>query len=173
MSYDNQKGGANMIRCIEDPKYHYKTIFNTKTGSYIRFSNKLMASFPHLIDIGVMAHCHHGRSGLCLKAGIKCYQNGLTKTGSNMALDDYKRIIDEIKDKTFQCALGGAGDPDMHENFEELLRYAAINHVVPNFTTSGLGMTPEKAAICKSYCGAVACSQYSRLKKVTLRRKKQ
>lgn len=151
-----------MIRWIEDPRYHYKTVFNTKTGSYIRFSNKLMVSFPHLIDIGVMGRCHHGQSGLCLKAGIKCYQNGLTKTGSNMALDDYKRIIDEIKNKTFQCALGGAGDPDMHENFEELLHYAAINHVVPNFTTSGLGMT-LKATICKSYCGAVAVSMYSRI----------
>ena len=61
------------------------------------------------------------------------------------------------------CALGGRGDPDMHENFEEILYYAATNHVVPNFTTSGLGMTPEKAAICKAYCGAVACSMYSRI----------
>jgi radical SAM protein with 4Fe4S-binding SPASM domain len=80
-----------------------------------------------------------------------------------MLLEDYKRIIDEIKDKTFQVALGGSGDPDAHENFEELLHYAATNNVVPNFTTSGLGMTPEKAAICKAYCGAVAISQYSRI----------
>jgi intein/homing endonuclease len=62
-----------------------------------------MASFPHLIDLGVMGSCHHGKSGLCLKAGIKCYQNGLTKNNPNMKLEDYKRIIDEIKDKTFQC----------------------------------------------------------------------
>lgn len=61
------------------------------------------------------------------------------------------------------CALGGRGDPDMHENFEEMLYYAATNHVVPNFTTSGLGMTPEKAAICKAHCGAVAVSAYSRV----------
>ena len=157
-----------MIRCVEDPKYHYKTVFNTKTGSYIRFSNKLMASFPHLIDIGVMGKCHHGKSGLCLKAGIKCYQNGLTSNEPNMTFENFKRIIDEIKHRTFQVALGGKGDPDMHENFEELLHYAATNHVVPNFTTSGLGMTPEKASICKAYCGAVAVSQYSRITETPL-----
>lgn len=152
-----------MIRCVEDPKYHYQTIFNTKTGSYIRFSDKPMASSPHLIDVGVMGSCEHGRSGLCLKAGIKCYQNGLKTHKPNMSLDDFKRIIDEIKTRTFEVALGGRGDPDMHENFEEILYYAATNHVVPNFTTSGLGMTPEKAAICKAYCGAVAVSAYSRV----------
>jgi radical SAM protein with 4Fe4S-binding SPASM domain len=63
----------------------------------------------------------------------------------------------------------------MHENFEELLYYAATNNVVPNFTTSGLGMTPEKAAICRAYCGAVACSHYSRItdKPVMAWRKRQ
>ena len=152
-----------MIRCVEDPKYHYKTIFNTETGSYVRFSDALFASYPHLIDVGIMGHCEHGKSGLCLKAGIKCYQNGNATHHPNMTLENFKRIVDEIKDRTFQLALGGRGDPDMHENFEEILHYAAINNVVPNFTTSGLGMTMEKAAICKAYCGAVAVSMYSRL----------
>ena len=43
-----------MIRCVNDSKYDYQTIFNTKTGAYIRFSDKPMASFPHLIDVGVL-----------------------------------------------------------------------------------------------------------------------
>lgn len=64
---------------------------------------------------------------------------------------------------THNCALGGRGDPDMHENFKEIIQFSAEHHIVPNFTTSGLGMTPEKAALCKQYCGAVAVSQYSRL----------
>jgi radical SAM protein with 4Fe4S-binding SPASM domain len=32
--------------------------------------------------------------------------------------------------------------------------------LVPNFTTSGYGMTPEIAKLCKRYCGAVAVSWY-------------
>lgn len=154
-----------MIRCIDDPKYHYKSIFNTKTGAYVRFSDKNMASFPHLIDLGIMGSCHHGKSGLCLKAGIKCYQNGLNMHQPDMTFEDYKRIIDEIKCKVFQIALGGRGDVDAKPaaDLERFLSYAATNNVVPNFTTSGFGMTPEKAAICKAYCGAVAISHYSRI----------
>ena len=36
-----------------------------------------MTSFPELIDIGIMGHCIHGKSGLCVKSGVQCYQNGL------------------------------------------------------------------------------------------------
>ena len=53
-----------------------------------------MASYPHLIDEGIMGHCIHGKTGLCAKAGI-CRENML----------------------------------------------------VPNFTTSGYGMTPEIAKL--------------------------
>ena len=161
-----------MIRIVHDPKYNYKTMFNTENGHYVRMSDEQYASFPHLIDIGVMGSCEHGRSGLCMKAGVKCYQNGLRTSKTNMTLEDFKRVINEIKSRTFEVALGGRGDPDMHENFEEMLAYARQNHVVPNFTTSGLGMTPEKAAICKNLAGAVAISQYSRIKSVKLRRSK-
>ena len=52
--YSLIKKGDCMIRCVNDSKYDYQTIFNTKTGAYIRFSDKPMASFPHLIDVGVM-----------------------------------------------------------------------------------------------------------------------
>jgi len=34
------------------------------------------------------------------------------------------------------------------------------HNLVPNFTTSGYGMTPQIAQICKKYCGAVAVSWY-------------
>jgi radical SAM protein with 4Fe4S-binding SPASM domain len=78
----------------------------------------------------------------------------------NMKLADYKIIIDQCKNKTFQVALGGRGDPDQHEHFEEIITYSKENGVVPNFTTSGFGFTKEKALLCKKYCGAVAVSWY-------------
>lgn len=58
------------------------------------------------------------------------------------------------------CALGGAGDVDTHENFEEILKMCREYNIVPNFTTSGILMTKEKADICKKYCGAVAVSEH-------------
>lgn len=154
----------------KDTKYNFISQFDPNTGFYARTGiikdgkdtgvDSFMTSFPELIDVGVMGHCTHGNSGLCIKSGVECYQNGLSRKEPNMSLKDFKRIVDECKNKTFQFALGGRGDVDQHENFEELLSYCRENNIVPNFTTSGLGMTEEKAAICKKYCGAVAVSWY-------------
>lgn len=172
-----------MIRKV-DKKNRFVSMFDPKTGFYVRSGvmdengkdtgvDPFMTSFPELIDVGVMGHCVHGKSGLCLKSGVQCYQNGLKNYMPNMSLENYKRIVDECKGKTFQFALGGRGDVDQHENFEEIMRYTRENGIVPNFTSSGLGFTPEIVDICKRFCGAVAISQYSRLNKVILRRKKK
>ena len=162
-----------MLKINKDRENKFISMFNTATGQYIRTGvledgkdtgvDPFMASFPELIDIGIMGHCVHGESGLCAKSGIQCYQNGLYVKEPNMKLSDFKRIVDECKDKTFQFALGGRGDVDQHEDFEEILRYCRENDIVPNFTTSGLGLTAEKIELCKKYCGAVAISMYSRL----------
>ena len=144
--------------------------FDEKTGNYIRTGiirngrdtgeDPFMASFPELLDIGIMGHCIHGKSGLCIKAGVECYQDGLHSEKANMSIDDFRKIAKQCKNQTYQFALGGCGDPDQHENFEEMLKICQEYNIVPNFTTSGLGMTNEIAALCKKYCGAVAVSWY-------------
>ena len=156
---------------IEDKKYHFKSAFDTDTGAYVRTGildetgkdtgvDSFMASFPHLIDVGVMGHCIHGKTGLCVKAGIGCYQSGLLVEQPNMTVEDFEWIAKQCKGRCNQLALGGRGDPDQHENFEDLLRISRENNLVPNFTTSGYGMTQEIAYLCKKYCGAVAVSWY-------------
>lgn len=70
----------------------------------------------------------------------------------------------ECKDKVYQFALGGRGDVDQHENFEDILKLCCENNIVPNFTSSGLGFNNDIVKLCKKYCGAVAISSYSRLK---------
>lgn len=157
-----------MKKIIKDPKYGFSTAFNTETGEYIRAfdvkNDPFQASFPHLIDVGIMASCAHGISGLCQKSGIQCYQQGNKACGiPDMSLDDYREIVRQCKGKTFEFALGGRGDVDMHKDFEEILQITRENGIVPNFTTSGFGMTKKKAEICRRYCGAVAVSMYSRL----------
>ena len=119
-----------------------------------------MASYPHLIDVGIMGHCIHGKTGLCSKAGIGCYQSGLIVEKSNMSVENFKKIARQSKGRCNQFALGGRGDPDQHENFEEILKICRENHIVPNFTTSGYGLTPDIVRLCKKYCGAVAVSWY-------------
>lgn len=153
-----------------DKKNRFISMFDPKTGFYMRTGviengkdtgvDPFMASFPELIDVGVMGHCNHGKSGLCIKSGVQCYQDGLRKYQPNMSLENFKRIVDECKGKTFQLALGGRGDVDQHKNFEELLAYCRMNGIVPNFTSSGLGFNERIVDICKEYCGAVAISWY-------------
>lgn len=154
-----------------DPVFGFETRFNPANGLYIR-SNILdaagkdtgeepfMASFPHLLDIGIMGHCEHGSRGLCVQSGIQCYQDGLNKSQPNMALADFQAITRQCRGKVYQFALGGRGDPDMHENFEKVLQTAREAGIVPNLTTSGLGLTPEKARLMARYCGAAAVSWY-------------
>ena len=54
-----------MIYIIEDKKYKFKYAFDTETGAYFRTGildengldtgiNPFMASYPHLIDVGIM-----------------------------------------------------------------------------------------------------------------------
>lgn len=154
-----------------DRKNRFVSMFDPKTGFYARSGvidengndtgvDSFMTAYPELIDVGVMGHCVHGSSGLCIKSGVQCYQNGLKTKHPNMSLENFKRIVDECKGKTFQLALGGRGDVDQHENFAEILAYCRDNNIVPNFTSSGLGFTDEIVQLCKKYCGAVAISWY-------------
>lgn len=160
-----------MIYRIIDKKHRFASYFNTETGAYMRTGildnngkdtgkDPFMGSFPNLIDVGVMGHCVHGKTGLCAKAGIGCYQSGMLIEKPNMSIDDFRWIAHQCQHKCNQFALGGRGDPDQHENFEELLKICLENDIVPNFTTSGYGMTSDIARVSKQYCGAVAVSWY-------------
>ena len=160
-----------MLKTFHDSNYKFDFTFDNATGFYMRTGildehgndtgiDPFMAEFPHLIDVGIMGHCLHGELGLCVKAGIGCYQNGLNIKEPNMRLNDFKIIAEQCNGRVNQFALGGRGDPDMHDNFEDILRICKANDIVPNFTTSGYGLTQEKANICKKYCGAVAVSWY-------------
>lgn len=153
-----------------DKKNNFFSLFNEKNGNYIRSgilvngkeSNEdpFMSEFPELIDVGIMGHCLHGKSGKCLQAGIECYQSGLLQYEDNMSLEDFTKIVKQCKGRTYQFALGGRGDPDQHENFEEILKLCHENRIVPNFTSSGFGFNKRIVELCKKYCGAVAISWY-------------
>ena len=148
----------------------FVSFFDENTGRYIRTGiiengqdtgiDPFMASFPELLDVGIMGHCIHGQKGLCGKAGIECYQGGSQKNCDNMALEDFEEIVRQCKGKTYQFALGGRGDPEQHEHFREILEICHFAGIVPNFTSSGFGMTRELAKLCSQYCGASAISWY-------------
>ena len=160
-----------MIRTYIDKDNRFFEAFNTETGFYLRSGvhdeegndteiDPFLRNYPQLLDVGIMGHCIHGKSGLCVKSGVECYQSGLTRHEPNMQLSDYQSIVEQGKDKVFQIALGGRGDPNKHENFKEILELTRKNSIVPNYTTSGLDLTDEEIALSKRHCGAVAVSWY-------------
>lgn len=158
------------VHSIYGTKYPYVSVFHTGSGAYVRTGilkdgkdtgkDPFMADFPELLDVGIMGSCIHGKSGLCRQAGIDCYQNGPGICQQHMALRDFQRIIQECQGRVYQIALGGRGDPDQHPYFEKMLEYSRLHGIVPNYTTSGFGMTPRLAKISSQYCGAVAVSWY-------------
>ncbi|MCM8710119.1 SPASM domain-containing protein [Clostridium sp. SYSU_GA19001] len=158
------------IRKIYDSG-RFISAFNDENGDYIRTGildengndtgiDPMFADFPQLLDIGIMGHCQHGLSGKCKELGIQCYQSGAYIDMPNMPFEDFKTIISQCEGRTFQVALGGRGDSEMHEDFENILSVCRHYGIVPNTTTSGYGLDNEKVKIIKRYCGAVAVSWY-------------
>ena len=132
----------------------YEILFNTHIGFEITrgingHEDPFVLEMPSLLDIGVMGTCKH-------KCPF-CYQGHEDRP--NMKLSDFKKIIDEAAYHVNQVALGGRGDPNHHEHFGEIVEYCRMNNVVPNYTTSGIGLTQEQIEISKM-CGAVAVSDY-------------
>lgn len=164
----------NHILKYSDYKFKFIEVFNTLTGEYIRSGilkdgkdtdiDPFMRSFPGLLDIGIMGGCKAASKGLCRAGGSisGCYQ-GARKYDpeKDMKLDDYKSIIDEGKENgLMQVALGGAGNPNDHQYFNEICEYTRSNNIVPNYTTSGIDLTDDAVVTTKKYCGAVAVSWY-------------
>lgn len=154
----------------KDTKYNFFEIFNPQNGFLYRGdiegtqSTPVQRSFPELIDVGIMGSCHVASLGICKKAGVDCYQSAIKKHKPHMKLIDFQRIVKEASGKTFQIALGGAGDPNKHPDFLEILKLSRKYNIVPNLTTTGYFMSDNEISAMKTYCGAVAVSFYTTLK---------
>lgn len=109
--------------------------FDEKTGRYFRTGilvngkesgkDHLWHRSLELLDVGIMGHCIHGKTGLCLKAGVECYQDGLHASHANMSVEDFKSILEQCRGNTFQIALEAAG---ILTNMKILKKY--LNFVV-------------------------------------------
>lgn len=134
----------------------YVILYNCFTGFELMSgingnADPFVLDSPSMIDVGIMGHCSNNCE--------ICYQGNINIP--NMKYIDFQKIIDQCKGHINQVALGGKGDPNKHEDFEKILQYCRVNNVVPNYTTSGNGLTDEEVYISKMYCGAVAVSNYN------------
>jgi len=146
-----------MLKVVRYKSLGYTSFFNPDTGFFARVPDKgekdpfWSPHGPELLDISITNWCDKG----C----VFCYRSS-TKSGKHIALDDYKKVIDQAAEmRVFQVALGG-GNPNQHPGFIEIIEYTASKGVVPNYTTNGRGLTDEILKTTRKHCGVVAISAY-------------
>lgn len=141
----------------EYPKQHYKTLFNQRTGFFMRVEDDgypepfWAQEGPELLDVSITNYCERGCQF--------CYRKANTM-GHHMSLESLKYVIAQAKNAgVFQIALGG-GNPNQHPHFDDVLRMIREAGIVPSYTTNGDGLSKDILAATKAYCGAMAVSLY-------------
>jgi radical SAM protein with 4Fe4S-binding SPASM domain len=95
------------------------------------------------------AHVHIEPTNSCNLRCVHCHQSSplthFTKARGMMDFEVYKKIIDEIKDKSEQITLDSQGEPTTHPKIMEMIEYAKSAGLVVNMLTNGLRLTEEYA----------------------------
>ena len=125
--------------------------YNTSGNMVNIMDDPFSFSYPDLADIGIMGRCEHNDCKFCYAKN---------NYGKNMSVEDYKVLMDLLGEHLNEVALGGYGDPNKHMFFQDILSTTRLNGVVPNYTTSGNGITDREVSLTKEYCGAVAVSMH-------------
>lgn len=135
------------------------TMFNKHTGAKVRVSFTsdepyVKASAPELVDLKLTNFCPFGCTF--------CYQSS-TKTGIHAPKQTIFKIIRQLaRLKVFEIAIGG-GEPTMHPDFAEILKYAHEHNIVPNFTTYSIAWLKhdEIVSAVAKYAGGVGVSVHN------------
>lgn len=137
---------------------HYRTLFNRKTGFFVReeednFPEPSWAmDGPELIDLSITNYCERG----CRF----CYRETRLQEAQYLSLADVKMIVEQaVVCGTMQIALGG-GNPNQHPQFVEILKAIREKGIIPSYTTNGDGLSDEILKATSLYCGAMAISFY-------------
>lgn len=69
-----------------------------------------------------------------------------------MTLDEFIRVISEIKKHTQYIYLHIKGEPLLHHNLKEILSICSDNNIKVNITTNGSLLNINKDILCKSSC---------------------
>ncbi len=91
--------------------------------------------------LALPVYLHIEPTSRCHLSCIGCARDSVIKEGSDLALEDFKRIIDEVR--PHYLALSGIGEPILHKDFFEMVRYARSRGVRVNTCSSMV--LPEQA----------------------------
>lgn len=114
--------------------------------------------YPEIEDISLGTLCDGG----CPYCYASASQGGVTYADALLNLRSYYGGLSE-NDRPFQVAIGGGGEPTMHQDFPAILAAFRELGIVPNYTTNGQHLTDEVLAATAEYAGGVAVSCHAHL----------
>lgn len=138
----------------------YYTIFSKNSGTKVRVSLKegvppyTKASTPELVDLKITQFCPFGCEF--------CYQSS-TKEGVHAPLENIKEYVDRLSElKVMEIAIGG-GEPTMHPDFIEIIKYIHEKGMIANFTTYSLAWLKKDKIVkaVRKYVSAIGVSVHS------------
>ena len=138
----------------------YTAFFNKTNGHIIRMEEDDLSysHTPELYDIEI--------TNKCMNNCPYCYMDSQEDGTKNMSLESIKKLfgkdLESLNDLPFQVALGG-GEPTSHPEFIEILKYFNDIEVIPNYTTSGVGINPNILKNTEKYCGGIALTYHPHL----------
>jgi len=143
-------------KSVRSPKYNYT--FDKLTGLFLRWGetpddDPAMSPFgPEIADIEIS-------TGDCSGGCPWCYKSNGDGFGEHMSAETFEQVLDDLPDTITQVALG-ITDADANPYFIDILKACRDRGIVPNYTTSGFGLTEEIEKATYVYGGAVAVSVY-------------
>lgn len=133
------------------------TVFSPIDGTKTRYStignSEVYLSFPELVDIKITDYCPYGCE--------YCYQDS-TVDGQHANIQTLKDMAKHLSDNgTFELAIGG-GEPTLHPNFSELIRYVKHDlNMVINYTTRNLTYFKMPVDEMKEHLSSIGGYAYS------------
>jgi radical SAM protein with 4Fe4S-binding SPASM domain len=110
--------------------------FGTARALYItyRFIRSKLLGYPADITIEVASYCNL-KCPMCIQA--KSMTN-IERENRLLKVDDFKKVIDDIKSFAVQVSLFYAGEPLLNKDLPEMIRYASKNSLLTYINTNGL-----------------------------------
>lgn len=143
-------------KSLHSPDYNYH--FVKATGFFMRWGTT-PDDDPHWSPYGPEIADIEISTGDCSGGCPWCYKSNGGGDGKHMTVQEFERVLDALPNTLTQVALG-ITDADANPDFVAILVACRERGLVPNYTTSGMGLTKEIKLATASLCGAVAVSIY-------------
>jgi len=111
------------------------------------FAFCISSLFKTSVNIGFPACLTIEPTNFCNLKCVECPSGSdvMTRKRGYMNINLFKKIIDEVYEKTFYLTLHFQGEPYLHPDFFEMLKYASDKKVYVAISTNGHFLSPENS----------------------------